>query len=99
MFEQILSEMREAARAKRVYLSEHARDEMADEEDKTIVEQGPSIGEYRRESIPEYIVDSSGVRFEFDRIALEGDGGLEPSQLARNECLIAPGLIYRKVSS
>ena len=32
MFEQILSEMREAARAKRVYLSEHARDEMADEE-------------------------------------------------------------------
>ncbi len=72
---------------------------MADEEDKTIVEQGPSIGEYRRESIPEYIVNSSGVRFEFDRIALEGDGGLEPSQLARNECLIAPGLIYRKVSS
>ncbi|MDR6302389.1 hypothetical protein GGQ85_000060 [Nitrobacter vulgaris] len=72
---------------------------MADEEDKTIVEQGPSIGEYRRESIPEYIVDSSGARFEFDRIALEGAGGLEPSQLARNECLIAPGLIYRKVSS
>ncbi len=32
MFEQILSEMREAARAGRVYLSEHARDEMADEE-------------------------------------------------------------------
>ena len=30
---------------------------MADEEDKTIVEQGPSIGEYRRESIPEYIVE------------------------------------------
>ncbi|OJU30628.1 MAG: hypothetical protein BGN91_14900 [Nitrobacter sp. 62-13] len=69
----------------------------ADTEDKTIVEQGPSIGEYRRESIPEYIVDSNGDRFEFDRIALEGgDGGLEPSQLEKNECLISPGLIYRK---
>jgi hypothetical protein len=65
-------------------------------EDKTIVEQGPSIGEYRRESIPEYIVDSNGNRFEFNRIALEGDGGLEPSQLEKNECLISPGLIYRK---
>jgi hypothetical protein len=32
MFEQILSEMREAAHARRVYLSEHARDEMADED-------------------------------------------------------------------
>ena len=31
MFEQTLSEMREAAHALRVYLSEHARDEMADE--------------------------------------------------------------------
>ncbi|MBN9147033.1 MULTISPECIES: hypothetical protein [unclassified Nitrobacter] len=67
-----------------------------DTEDRTIVEQGPSIGEYRRESIPEYIVDSNGDRFEFNRIALEGDGGLEPSQLEQNECLISPGLIYRK---
>jgi hypothetical protein len=72
---------------------------MEDEEDNKIVEHGPSVGEYRRESIPEYIIDAKGVRFEFDRIALEGDGGLEPSQLARNECLISPGLIYRKVSS
>jgi len=31
MFEQILSEMRDAAQAKRVYLTEHARDEMADD--------------------------------------------------------------------
>lgn len=70
-----------------------------DTEDRTIVEQGPSIGEYRRESIPEYIVDSNGDRFEFNRIALEGDGGLEPSQLEQNECLISPGLIYRKSQS
>lgn len=70
-----------------------------DTEDRTIVEQGPSIGEYRRESIPEYIVDSNGDRFEFNRIALEGDGGLEPSQLDQNECLISPGLIYRKSQS
>ncbi|MEK7831434.1 MAG: DUF4258 domain-containing protein [Acidobacteriota bacterium] len=31
MFEQILAEMQSAARAKRVYLTEHARDEMADD--------------------------------------------------------------------
>jgi hypothetical protein len=67
-----------------------------DTEDNAIVEQGPSIGEYRRESIPEYIVDSNGVRFDFDRIALEGDGGLEGAQLDQNECLISPGLIYRR---
>jgi hypothetical protein len=67
-----------------------------DENDNAIVEQGPSIGEYRREPIPEYIVDSNGVRFDFDRIAIEGYGGLEPSQLDKNECLISPGLIYRR---
>lgn len=32
MFEQILAELREAARGGRVYLTEHAREEMADEE-------------------------------------------------------------------
>ena len=31
MFEQVLSAMREAAAAPRVYLTEHARDEMADD--------------------------------------------------------------------
>ena len=31
MFEQILSAMREAAAARRVYLTEHARDEMAED--------------------------------------------------------------------
>lgn len=31
MFVQTLAEMREAAQAKRVYLTEHARDEMADD--------------------------------------------------------------------
>lgn len=31
MFEQILAEMQSAARARRVYLTEHARDEMADD--------------------------------------------------------------------
>jgi len=31
MFERILAEMREAARAGLVYLTEHARDEMADD--------------------------------------------------------------------
>lgn len=78
-------------------MNDDTEDQMSDDaEDKTIVERGPSVGEYRRESIPEYIVSSKGVRFEFDRIALEGENGLEPAQLEENECIISPGLIYRK---
>lgn len=62
-----------------------------------IVEQGPSIGEYRGRTIPAYIVDANGVRSDYDRIAIERDGSVELSQLARNECVVAPGLIYRRV--
>ena len=32
MFEQVLAEMQAAAKSKRVYLTEHARDEMADDD-------------------------------------------------------------------
>jgi hypothetical protein len=60
-----------------------------------IVEHGPPCGEYKGKPIPSYIVDQNGARLEFDRIAIETDGGVELSQLANNECVIAPGLIYR----
>ena len=55
---------------------------------------GPSIGTYRDRDIPEWIGTDRGI-FEFDRIASETDGGVEMAQLAKDEVLIAPGLIYR----
>lgn len=58
-------------------------------------EKGPSIGTYRERDIPSYIVYEDG-RYEYDRIAVETDGGVELAQLAPNECVIAPGLIYRR---
>lgn len=57
-------------------------------------EIGPSIGTYRERDIPAHII-TRGLRYEYDRIAIETDGGVELSQLASNECVIAPGLIYR----
>lgn len=60
-----------------------------------LVEHGPSIGIHRGKKIPSYIVDQNGTRLEFDRVAVETDGGVELSQLANNEVVIAPGLIYR----
>jgi hypothetical protein len=62
-----------------------------------VKETGPSIGTYRDRDIPAYIVSDRG-RFEYDRIAVETDGGVDLSQLARDECVIAPGLIYRAIN-
>lgn len=58
-------------------------------------ELGPSIGTYQGRDIPAYIVDD-GIRMVFDRIAIEDmHGAVWLSQLARDEFVIAPGLIYR----
>lgn len=62
------------------------------------IEQGPSIGEYKGKPIPAYIVESDGTRSDYHRIAIEKDGGVELSQMRRDECVIAPGLIYRRVT-
>lgn len=61
-----------------------------------IVEHGPSIGKYRGKDIPAYIVDDAGTKLKFNRIATENQNGVELSQLANNECVIAPGLIYQR---
>jgi hypothetical protein len=63
-----------------------------------VTETGPSVGTYRDRDIPAYIVSDRG-RYTYDRIAVETDGGVELSQLSRDECVIAPGLIYRRVES
>lgn len=55
---------------------------------------GPTIGSFEGRDIPEYVV-TRGRRYNFNRIALTEDGLTDLSQLAPNECVIAPGLIYR----
>jgi len=64
-----------------------------------IIEHGPSVGEYRGRSIPAYIVQEDGTKSEYVGIAVETDGAVELSQLARGECVIAPGLIYKRTHS
>jgi hypothetical protein len=65
-------------------------------DERKIVEHGPSCGSHYGLDIPAYIVTAAGAKSVFDRIAVEDDDGLVAlSQLAPNECVIAPGLIYR----
>lgn len=55
------------------------------------------IGNYQGHPIPAFIQDR-GARYNFEKIAVEDrDGSVALSQLRRDELLIAPGLIYRKV--
>ena len=59
------------------------------------VEWGPPMDQkHHGKTIPSYIV-VDGARYDFNRIAEEEDGGVPMSQLNWNECVIAPGLIYR----
>jgi hypothetical protein len=64
-----------------------------------IIEHGPSVGEYRGRSIPAYIVDAGGARSDFVGIAVETDVGVELAQLKPDECVIVPGLIYKRAHS
>ena len=61
------------------------------------VEQGPPTGDkHKGRDIPAWIV-TDGVRMAFDRPAVEDEsGGVWLSQLRKDECVIAPGLIYRE---
>lgn len=45
--------------------------------------------------IPSYIEDVSGRKFVFDRLAAEDNGLVPLAQLADDECVIVPGLIYK----
>lgn len=62
-----------------------------------IVELGPTVGFHHGRSIPAHYVTQVGTRHEFNRTAVETDGGIELAQLAPDESVIAPGLIYREV--
>lgn len=75
-------------------MDETATNNLNDE--RRIVTLGPSVGRHYDKDIPAFIVTAGGARSVFDRKAVEGaDGLVDLSQLAKNECVIAPGLIYR----
>jgi|GEM_PF-4195246 len=57
-----------------------------------IVAKGPSIGVYRDRDIPAWVIGGDG-RYAFDRPWDEESSDL--SQLAADEIVIAPGLIYK----
>jgi hypothetical protein len=63
-----------------------------------VVEKGPPIGEqHHGRDIPAWIVTDDGVRHEYVRPAQEDRQGRVPlDQLRRGECVLAPGLIYRR---
>lgn len=54
-------------------------------------EKGPSIGSYLNRDIPAWI-DARGGRYEFTRLWDETRGDI--AQLAGDEIVISPGLIY-----
>lgn len=64
---------------------------MTDSERGAINEKGPSIGYYLDQDIPAW-VDARGRRYEFNRLWDETRGDI--AQLAGDEIVISPGLIY-----
>lgn len=63
-----------------------------------VAENGPPLEQkHKGRDIPAWIVRGDGERFAFDRIARADRDGTTPlSQLRPDECVIAPGLIYRR---
>lgn len=61
-------------------------------EDRTVIEFGPSIGTFQGKDVPAFIVTGTGEWLEF---VGTGDSPFDLSQLQSDECIIAPGLIYR----
>ena len=57
-----------------------------------VTAKGDSIGTYKERDIPGWI-EARGDRYVYDRLWDEKGGEL--SQLARDEVVIAPGLIYK----
>lgn len=62
--------------------------------------KGPVTITIRGQKVPEWFVNDSGVRFEYDSMAaLDKNGGFDLSQLEDGQCIIAPGVIYNRVAT
>ena len=58
---------------------------------------GPTVGTHLGKSIYKTI-ESEGIKYNFERMAECDSDGCPLQQLARNEVMFNPGLIYKKVS-
>lgn len=58
---------------------------------------GPAIGSHLGKSIYQTI-ESEGIKYNFDRMAQCDSDGCPLQQLATNEVLFNPGLIYKKIA-
>lgn len=62
--------------------------------------KGPETITIRGHKVPEWFVNDSGVRFEYDSMAvLDKNGGFDLSQLEDGQCVLAPGVIYNRVAT
>lgn len=55
----------------------------------------PVIGTYRDRPILEWR-EWDGIRYRYDRPAMEDADGVRLAQLRTDEVLVAPGLVYRR---
>jgi hypothetical protein len=60
-----------------------------------IVEQGPSIDTHLGATVPAFLIDAVGARWDFNR---KTGSTVYISALKPTECVIAPGLIYTRTS-
>lgn len=65
-----------------------------------IVERGRTIGRFNDSDIPEYIVTSDGLRWEFDSVVANqvGKNFFETckDKLTSNFCFIYPGIVFER---
>jgi len=61
------------------------------------IRKGPVIGHYHGRSIHEYL-DFATTQWGFSRVAvMDRDGAIDMNQLADDECVVSPGLVYRRM--
>ncbi|PMS49939.1 hypothetical protein [Vibrio parahaemolyticus] len=61
----------------------------------TIVDRSKEIIQTKLGEAAAWIKDDKGIFFSFDRVAHMDDGGVSLDQMRPDECLLAPGHIYR----
>jgi len=60
------------------------------------VRKGPVVGHYQGRPIHEYL-DFGTTQWCFSHVAImDRDGMIDMDQLADDECVVSPGLVYRK---
>ena len=65
----------------------------------SLVEQGEVVGSFMGRDIHASLSYDDGSKYEFVRAGVtDKRGGFDMSQLGDGECVVAPGLIYRRAA-